>query len=288
MSLLTVKDVSAGYGEIDIVRDMNLTVEAGEIVTIAGTNGAGKSTLVKAIMGLAPRCSGGITFDGHDLMQIDAEDRIAVGISYVPQVANVFAPLTVTENLQVVENVKNAAERIREMFALFPALAARRRAAAGSLSGGERQRLAIARALMPRPKMILLDEPTAALSPALVTQVLGLWFQAFMSNAGVTMFALTSEFARVTAPLLHDSNAGGAGDREFRYRNAWGWTFANPLQRVAAVDGLRWRDTGQFLIRYPAPRDDVYGEPTIAGEVDIARYAAWLDANYALSVAFGP
>ncbi len=174
MSLLTVKDVSAGYGEIDIVRDMNLTVEAGEIVTIAGTNGAGKSTLVKAIMGLAPRCSGGITFDGHDLMQIDAEDRIAVGISYVPQVANVFAPLTVTENLQVVENVKNAAERIREMFALFPALAARRRAAAGSLSGGERQQLAFARALMPRPKMILLDEPTAALSPALVTQVLEL------------------------------------------------------------------------------------------------------------------
>jgi branched-chain amino acid transport system ATP-binding protein len=174
MTLLLVKGVSAGYGEIDIVQDMNLIVATGEIVTIAGTNGAGKSTLVKAIMGLAPRCSGRIDFDGHDLLRLAPEDRVAIGISYVPQVANVFAPLTVTENLQVVENVSGRSTRIQEMFELFPALAARRRAAAGSLSGGERQQLAFARALMPRPKMALLDEPTAALSPSLVTQVLDL------------------------------------------------------------------------------------------------------------------
>jgi branched-chain amino acid transport system ATP-binding protein len=174
MSLLTIEDVSAGYGEIDIVSKMNLTVAAREIVTIAGTNGAGKSTLVKAIMGLAPRCSGSIVFDGHDLMKRDAEDRISVGISYVPQVANVFAPLTVTENLQLVESVTDQRARIQEIFDLFPALATRRRSAAGSLSGGERQQLAFARALMPKPKLILLDEPTAALSPALVLQVLKL------------------------------------------------------------------------------------------------------------------
>ncbi|MGE0749961.1 MAG: ABC transporter ATP-binding protein [Variibacter sp.] len=174
MSLLTIEDVAAGYGEIDIVSKMNLTVAAREIVTIAGTNGAGKSTLVKAIMGLAPRCSGTIVFDGHDLLKLDAEDRISVGISYVPQVANVFAPLTVTENLQLVESVTDQRARIQEIFDLFPALAARRRATAGSLSGGERQQLAFARALMPKPKLILLDEPTAALSPALVLQVLKL------------------------------------------------------------------------------------------------------------------
>lgn len=174
MRLLTVEDVSAGYGEVDIIKQMNLTVDAGEIVTIAGTNGAGKSTLVKAIMGLAPRCNGVIRFGEHDLLAMKAEDRIKCGISYVPQVANVFGPLTVTENLQVVEHVKDRGVRIREMFDLFPALAERRRAQAGSLSGGERQQLAFARALMPRPKMILLDEPTAALSHALVEQVLGL------------------------------------------------------------------------------------------------------------------
>jgi branched-chain amino acid transport system ATP-binding protein len=174
MRLLTIENVSAGYGEVDIVMEMNLTVDAREIVTIAGTNGAGKSTLVKAIMGLAPRCRGRIDFAGTNLLGLKAEDRVAAGISYVPQVANVFAPLTVTENLQVVENVGRRTARIAEMFDLFPALAERRRAAAGSLSGGERQQLAFARALMPRPKMILLDEPTAALSPALVEQVLGL------------------------------------------------------------------------------------------------------------------
>lgn len=174
MRLLTVENVSAGYGEIDIVTQMNLVVDSREIITIAGTNGAGKSTLVKAVMGLAPRCSGRIDFHGTDLLKLAAEDRVAAGISYVPQVANVFRPLTVMENLQVVENVANRSVRIAEMFALFPALADRRRSTAGSLSGGERQQLAFARALMPRPKMILLDEPTAALSPALVEQVLGL------------------------------------------------------------------------------------------------------------------
>lgn len=174
MTLLAIENVAAGYGEVDIVSNMTLTVAEREIVTIAGTNGAGKSTLVKAIMGLAPRCSGRIIFDGRELQKGAAEARITAGISYVPQVANVFAPLTVTENLQVVECVSDRRARIQEIFELFPALAARRRAAAGSLSGGERQQLAFARALMPRPKLILLDEPTAALSPALVLQVLEL------------------------------------------------------------------------------------------------------------------
>lgn len=114
------------------------------------------------------------------------------------------------------------------------------------------------------------------------------WMHAQALGAGVPMLALTSEFARVSAPLLHDSNLGGAGDREFRYRNALGWTFANPLQRVAPVDGLRWRDTAQFVLRYPSPREDVYGQPTLAGEVDIERYAAWLASNYAITLAGGP
>lgn len=171
MSRLEITDVAAGYGEIDIISGINASVDAGEIVTVAGTNGAGKSTLVKAIMGLAPRCSGTITFDGHDLRRSPAEERIDVGISYVPQVDNIFRGLTVMENLMVVERVRDQRGRVEEVFEWFPALAERKATRAGALSGGERQQLAFARALMPRPRLMLLDEPTAALSPALVTQV---------------------------------------------------------------------------------------------------------------------
>ena len=130
-------------------------VDPKEIVTIAGTNGAGKSTLIKAAMGLLPRISGSIVFDGTDLLALSIEDRIGVGISYVPQVRNVFGALTVLENLQVVEHAVNKQARIREMFDLFPALAGRRGAYAENLSGGERQQLAFARALMssPRPRL---------------------------------------------------------------------------------------------------------------------------------------
>ncbi|HEY0294448.1 MAG TPA: ABC transporter ATP-binding protein [Bordetella sp.] len=170
-TLLELRGLQGGYGEADILRGVDLVVDAGEIVTIAGTNGAGKSTLAKAVMGLLPRCAGVRRFRGVDLVRRAPEDRVLMGISYVPQVANVFARLTVQENLEVVEGVKDRRARIEEMYALFPGLHERRRLHAGLLSGGERQQLAFARALMPRPVMLLLDEPTAALSPALAAQV---------------------------------------------------------------------------------------------------------------------
>lgn len=171
MALLDLRNLRAGYGEVDIIRGIDLHVDAGEIVTIAGTNGAGKSTLAKAVMGLMPRCSGERRFRGHDLAASPPEDRVRLGISYVPQVANVFARLTVQENLDVVEGVADRRARIAEIYALFPGLRERRRLSAGLLSGGERQQLAFARALVPRPAMLLLDEPTAALSPALAADV---------------------------------------------------------------------------------------------------------------------
>lgn len=171
MSLLTLKNLSGGYGEVDIVSGIDMHVDHREIVTIAGTNGAGKSTLIKAAMGLLPRISGSIMFDGADLLRLPVEDRVRVGISYVPQVRNVFGALTVLENLQVVEHTPGKAARIRDMFDLFPSLAGRRSAYAENLSGGERQQLAFARALMSSPRLILLDEPSAALSPALTDLV---------------------------------------------------------------------------------------------------------------------
>lgn len=174
MTLLALKNLRGGYGDVDIVQGVDLTVAAREIVAIAGTNGAGKSTLIKAAMGLLPRMSGRIVFDGRDIAALDPEDRPGLGIAYVPQVANVFAKLSVKENLLVVENVRDRKARIAEMLALFPAIAQRLSTQAGALSGGERQQLAFARALMSRPRLMLLDEPTAALSPGLAEQVFDL------------------------------------------------------------------------------------------------------------------
>ena len=171
MSLLSLHAISGGYSEVDIIHQVSLEVQSGEIVTIAGTNGAGKSTLVKAVLGLLPRMSGQISLDGREITTLAAEDRFYAGLAYVPQVANVFSSLTVRENLLVVRGVKRVQSRMQEVLETFPALVEKLSQRAGNLSGGERQQLAFARALMPSPKLMVLDEPTAALAPALVGKV---------------------------------------------------------------------------------------------------------------------
>jgi branched-chain amino acid transport system ATP-binding protein len=170
MSLLEIADLRGGYGDAPILNGLSLRVETGEIVTVAGTNGAGKSTLAKAVVGLLPKVTGAIRFEGADVTAVPPEIRMAQGIGYVPQVANVFASLSVLDNLKVVVGVKHQARRIAELFDAFPQLAERRRARAGSLSGGERQQLAFARALMASPRLLVLDEPTAALAPRRVAE----------------------------------------------------------------------------------------------------------------------
>ena len=172
--LLELADVRGGYGGADILHGVRLDVGEREIVTIAGTNGAGKSTLAKAVVGLLPRVAGRIVFAGADLAGRAVEDRIAGGLGYVPQVANVFPSLTVHENLKVVPGVRDAAAAIARQLDAFPALKERLRQRAGTLSGGERQQLAFARALLRSPTLVVLDEPTAALAPALVQQVFDL------------------------------------------------------------------------------------------------------------------
>lgn len=185
MSLLDIQSVKGGYSEVDIIHGIDLRVEQGEIVTIAGTNGAGKSTFVKSLLGLLPRVEGRISLGGQDISRLSAEDRFDAGLAYVPQVANVFPSLTVKENLLVVQGVKQVPQRMEEILKDFPALVERLGQQASNLSGGERQQLAFARALMPSPRLMILDEPTAALAPSLVQRVFDMVQQ--LPRAGVAV-----------------------------------------------------------------------------------------------------
>jgi ABC-type branched-subunit amino acid transport system ATPase component len=200
VSLLEIQSVKGGYSEVDIIHGIDLRVEQGEIVTIAGTNGAGKSTFVKSLLGLLPRVEGRISLGGQDISRLSAEDRFDAGLAYVPQVANVFPSLTVRENLLVVQGVKNVVQRMEEILQDFPALVERLGQQASNLSGGERQQLAFARALMPSPRLMILDEPTAALAPSLVQRVFDMVQQ--LPRAGVAVL-MVEQRARQALEISH-------------------------------------------------------------------------------------
>ena len=173
MTQLSAKNIDSGYGDLQVLSDVDLNVDEGEYVCIIGPNGAGKSTMLKTIFGLNTLIGGTITYQKEDISEKDPNEIVRVGINFVPQRGNIFPPLTVRENLQmggyILDDVPE--ERISKIFEYFPALAEREDSKAGMLSGGQRQMLAIGRALMLDPDLLLLDEPSAGLSPDLVDEV---------------------------------------------------------------------------------------------------------------------
>jgi branched-chain amino acid transport system ATP-binding protein len=172
---LEVSGLVAGYGSTTIVHGMSLTAAPGQVVGVVGPNGAGKSTLLKAVAGAIRATAGTVRLDGQDVTNLRGDRLARLGLGYVPQVKDVFSPLRVQENLEMGGYTLprgTVPERIEEVFALLPALKPLRHRTAGTLSGGERKMLAIGKALMTRPRILLLDEPTSNLSPDLASAVL--------------------------------------------------------------------------------------------------------------------
>ena len=167
MSVLSLNNLYAGYGQTEVLHDVSIFVNPNEIVAIIGPNGAGKSTAMKSVLGLLTINSGNVELNGKDITNTPAAEVVRLGISYVPQTQNVFVNLSVQENLEMGAWTRplGIRERLAEMFELFPDLGEKRNQAAGSLSGGQRQMVAMAKALMVDAKILLLDEPTAGLSP---------------------------------------------------------------------------------------------------------------------------
>lgn len=205
MTLLELKDVAVHYGRIKAIHDISFSVDEGEIVTLIGANGAGKTTTMRTISGLLQPSSGSITFDGQDITKMKAHLRVVKGISQAPEGRGIFPGMTVLENLDMgtfgLKSKSGVAESYERVFSLFPRLDERKKQLGGTMSGGEQQMLAIGRALMSQPRVLLLDEPSMGLAPQFIRQI----------------FKIITEInAQGTTVLLVEQNANQALARAHR------------------------------------------------------------------------
>jgi neutral amino acid transport system ATP-binding protein len=214
--VLETEDVVAGYTpEVDILTGVDVELREGEIVTIVGPNGAGKSTLMKAIFGLIVPREGVIRLQGEDVTGMAPHEITRKGVSYVPQLDNVFPSLTVEENLElgaIAGGEDSVRARIERMYELFPRCGERRRQPAGTMSGGERQMVAMARALMPDPQVLLLDEPSAGLAPAFVDAIFEKVVE--VNRSGVTIL-MVEQNARRALAMSHRGYVLDLGQNRF-------------------------------------------------------------------------
>lgn len=220
--MLKLDSVTTGYGRVSVVFDVSLEVPAGALIAVLGVNGAGKTTLLRAVMGLLPVRSGSITFDGSDITRLRTNQRVRRGLAYVPQGQQSFGQLTTKENLLLVADRYGAAgaKRMDEAFDLFPALPGLLDRKAGLLSGGQRQQLAIARALITGPALMVLDEPTEGIQPSVVAEIQRA-IHAMTEEAGMAVlmveqhvgFAVrhAQSYVVLASGRVVDEGTGGAG-----------------------------------------------------------------------------
>ena len=189
MNSLIGKNLTAGYGGVDIIKDINLNVNEGEIVVIVGPNGAGKSTAMKALLGMLDLTYGSVEYENKEITNMLPQNRINLGLAFVPQTQNVFTGMTVQENLEMGGFLRedDITHTIKDVFDLFPILKEKRNQNTGELSGGQRQQVAFGRALMTRPKILMLDEPTAGVSPIVMDELFSRIIEVSKTGVGILM-----------------------------------------------------------------------------------------------------
>lgn len=202
MSLLEVRDLTVAYGQIEAVRGISLRVDAGEIVTLIGGNGAGKTTTLRTISGLKRASRGSVLFEDIDITSFGAHEIVALGIAHVPEGRHIFPDMTIAENLRMgayLRDENDLGPDLERVHTLFPVLLERSKQAGGTLSGGEQQMLAIGRALMARPRLILMDEPSLGLAPMMVEKIFGIIREINAQGTGVLLVEQNAQTALQTA-----------------------------------------------------------------------------------------